>query len=182
MVGKNLEHKTDAGAIALNLLSCEDVKVAVDSMKKDVEYFDPTAVSEIFLVEKMLEKPIAELLVNVRTDPQFGMAMTLAAGGILTELLADAVTILLPTNRNDLENALKSLKISKLFDGFRGGEMIDTEQLVTALLNLVVGVMNPAIGIKEIEINPLFVYKEKVCAVDVLMRIATGTSGAVNNK
>jgi succinyl-CoA synthetase beta subunit len=151
-------------------------------MKKDVEHFDPAAVSEKFLVEKMLERPIAELLVNIRTDPQFGMAMTLAAGGILTELLNDAVTILLPTNRNDLENALKSLKISKLFDGFRGGEMIDTEQLVTALLNLVVGVMNPAIGIKEIEINPLFVYKEKVCAVDVLMRIATGTSGAVNNK
>jgi hypothetical protein len=110
------------------------------------------------------------------------MAMTLAAGGILTELLADAVTILLPTNRNDLENALKSLKISKLFDGFRGGEMIDTEQLVTALLNLVEGVMNPAIGIKEIEINPLFVYKEKVCAVDVLMRIVTVTSGAVSSK
>jgi acyl-CoA synthetase (NDP forming) len=173
MVGKNLEHKTDAGAIALNLLSCEEVKAAVDRMKKDVEYFDPAAVSEKFLVEKMLERPIAELLVNVRTDLQFGMAMTLAAGGILTELLADAVTILLPTNRNDLENALKSLKISKLFDGFRGGEMIDTEQLVTALLNLVMGVMNPAIGIKEIEINPLFVYKEKVCAVDVLMRIAT---------
>ena len=60
--------------------------------------------------------------------------------------------------------------------------MIDTEQLVTALLNLVVGVMNPAIGSKEIVINPLFVYKEEVCAVDVLMRIATGTSGAVNNK
>ena len=151
-------------------------------MKKDVEHFDPAAVSEKFLVEKMLERPIAELLVNVRTDPQFGMAMTLAAGGILTELLADAVTILLPTNRNDLENALKSLKISKLFDGFRGGEMIDTEQLVTALLNLVEGVMNPAIGIKEIEINPLFVYKEKVCAVDVLMRIATVTSGAVSSK
>jgi len=182
MVGKNLAHKTDAGAIALNLLSWEEVKIAVDRMKKDVEHFDSAAVSEKFLVEKMLERPIAELLVNVRTDPQFGMAMTLAAGGILTELLADAVTILLPTNRNDLENALKSLKISKLFDGFRGGEMIDTEQLVTALLNLVEGVMNPAIGIKEIEINPLFVYKEKVCAVDVLMRIATVTSGAVNNK
>ena len=172
MVGKNLEHKTDAGAIALNLLSCEEVKVAVDSMKKDVEYFDPTAVSEIFLVEKMLEKPIAELLVNVRTDPQFGMAMTLAAGGILTELLADAVTILLPTNRNDLENALKSLKISKLFCGFRGGEMIETEQLVSVLFDLVEGVRNETIGIKEIEINPLFVYKHKVCAVDVLMRVA----------
>ena len=59
--------------------------------------------------------------------------------------------------------------------------MIDTEQLVTALLNLVVGVMNPAIGIKEIEINPLFVFKEKVCAVDVLMRVAYGTSSSDDN-
>ena len=182
MVGKNLAHKTDAGAIALNLLSCEEVKIAVDRMKKDVEHFDPAAVSEKFLVEKMLERPLAELLVNVRTDSQFGMVMTLAAGGILTELLNDAVTILLPTNRNDLENGLKSLKISKLFCGFRGSEMIDTKQLVTALLDLVVEVMNPAIGIKEIEINPLFVYKEKVCSVDVLMRIATETPGVVNNK
>ena len=144
-------------------------------MKKDVEHFDPAAVSEKFLVEKMLERPLAELLVSVRTDSQFGMVMTLAAGGILTELLNDGVTILLPTHRNELENGLKSLKISKLFYGFRGGEMIDTEKLVTALLDLVVEVMNPAIGIKEIEINPLFVYKEKVCAADVLMRIATVT-------
>ena len=166
----------------MNILSCEEVEKAVDRMKKDVENFDPTAVSEKFLVEKMLEKPTAELLVNVRTDSQFGMAMTLAAGGVLTELLTDAVTILLPTNHNELENALKSLKISKLFDGFRGGEMIDTEKLVTALIDLAEGVQNPTFGIKEIEINPLFIYKGKVCAVDVLMRVVNVTSGAVSSK
>ena len=169
MVSKNLTHKTDVGAIALNLSSCEEVKIGVDRIKKDVEHFAPTAVSDQFLIEKMLEKPIAELLVNVRTDSQFGMVMTIAAGGILTELLADAVTILLPTNRNDLGNAIMSLKISKLFDGFRGREKIDMEQLVTSLLDLVEGVRNAAIRIKEIEINPLFVYKRKVCAVDVLI-------------
>ncbi|HIO61498.1 MAG TPA: hypothetical protein EYN39_06820 [Deltaproteobacteria bacterium] len=167
--------------MALNLSSCEDVKIAVERIKKDVYRYDSTAVSEKFLVEKMLEPPIAELLVNVRTDSQFGMVMTLAAGGIQTELLDDAVTILLPTYRNDLENALKSLKISKLFDGFRGGEKIDMEQLVIALLNLVEGVRNAANRIKEIEINPLFVFKEKVCAVDVLMRVAYGTSSSDDN-
>jgi len=99
--------------------------------------------------------------------------MTMAAGGILTELLNDAITILLPTNRNDLEYALNSLKISKLFDGFRGREKIDMEQLLTSLLDLVDGVLNEAIHIKEIEINPLFVFKENVCAVDVLMSVAS---------
>ena len=182
MIGKNLVHKTDAGAISLNILSCEEVEKSVDRMKNDVENFDPTAVSDKFLVEKMLEKPTAELLVNVRTDSQFGMAMTLAAGGVLTELLTDAVTILLPTNHNELENALKSLKISKLFDGFRGGEMIDTEKLVMALIDLADGVQNPTFGIKEIEINPLFIYKGKVCAVDVLMRVVNGKSDFFNNK
>ena len=173
MIGNNLEHKTDAGAIALNLSSCEEVEIAVDRMKKDVYLYDSKAVSEKFLVEKMLERPIAELLVNVRTDSQFGMVMTMAAGGILTELLNDAITILLPTNRNDLEYALNSLKISKLFDGFRGREKIDMEQLLTSLLDLVDGVLNEAIHIKEIEINPLFVFKENVCAVDVLMSVAS---------
>ena len=177
MVGKNLEHKTDAGAIALNLLSCEEVKVAVENMRKDVEHFDPAAVSEKFLVEKMLEKPLAELLINIRTDPQFGMAMTLAAGGIMTALLSDAVTIILPTNHNELESALMSLKISKLFDVFRGSEIIDRELLVMTLLTLVEGVLNSAIGITEIEINPLFVYKDTVYAVDVLMNVSTGNSG-----
>ena len=60
--------------------------------------------------------------------------------------------------------------------------MIYTEKLVTALLDLVVEVMNPAIGIKEIEINPLFIYKGKVCAVDVLMRVVNGKSYFFNNK
>jgi acyl-CoA synthetase (NDP forming) len=175
MVGKNLTHKTDVGAIALNLSSCEEVEIAVARMKRDVEHFDPAAVSEKFLVERMLERPIAELLVNVRTDSQFGMAMTLAAGGIFTELLDDAVTVLLPTNHDDLENAIKRLKISKLFDGFRGGEMIDMGHLITVLLDLVEGVRNETIGIVEVEINPLFVFKEKVCAVDVLMRVEAST-------
>jgi acyl-CoA synthetase (NDP forming) len=58
MVGKNLEHKTDAGAIALNLLSCEEVKVAVDSMKKDVEYFDPTGSRRYFLLKRCLRSPL----------------------------------------------------------------------------------------------------------------------------
>ena len=126
-----------------------------------------------------------EILLNRPKVNAIDLATSRKLGDAFVLLRDDPVSythLTLPTNSNDLENSLKSLKISKLFDGFRGGEMIDTEQLVTALLNLVVGVMNSAIGIKEIEINPLFVYKEKVCAVDVLMRIATGTSGAVNNK
>ena len=46
--------------------------------------------------------------------------MTLASGGVLTELVADAVTILLPASRADLEEALGRLRMSRLLDGFRG--------------------------------------------------------------
>ena len=85
-----------------------------------VRRFDAGASADRFLVERMVEPPLAELLVGVRTDPRFGLAMTLASGGVLTELVADAVTILLPASRVDLEEALGRLRMSRLLDGFRG--------------------------------------------------------------
>ena len=53
------------------------------------------------------------------------LAMTLAAGGVLVELLADATTILLPATRADLARALSRLKISRLLDGYRGKPAAD---------------------------------------------------------
>ena len=43
--------------------------------------------------------------------------MTLASGGVLTELVADVVTLLLSADRIDLGEALGRLRISRLLDG-----------------------------------------------------------------
>ena len=171
MVSAKLPHKTEAGAVRLGLASSAAVADAATRMTDDVTAYRADAVTDLFLVERMVAPPVAELMVSIRRDPQFGFAMTLAAGGILVELLADATTVLLPASRHDLARALSRLKIARLFDGFRGRPAADREKLLDLLEGLAAFATSTTNAVIEIEINPLFVGTQDSCAVDVLMQV-----------
>ena len=172
MVSARLPHKTEAGAVRLGLTSTSAVHEAITKMKQDVEAYDASAVTDQFLIERMVASPIAELMVSIRRDPQFGFAMTLASGGILVELLADATTLLLPASPHDVSRALSRLRIDRLLDGYRGKPAADRAALTDTLQRLAGFAMSEANGIVEIEINPLFVLADGACAVDVLMQVS----------
>ncbi|MGB7206777.1 MAG: acetate--CoA ligase family protein, partial [Anderseniella sp.] len=110
MVHEKLLHKTEAGAVALNISSGKEVTDAVTRMKKAVASRQPDASSDRWLIEKMQAQPLAELIVSVREDAQFGLAMTLGSGGVLVELVADSTTVLLPCTRDDLVEAVVGLR------------------------------------------------------------------------
>jgi acyl-CoA synthetase (NDP forming) len=171
MLSERLPHKTEAGAVALGLSSEADVRAALERMREHVRRHDAAALTERFLVEKMIDAPVAELLVNLRADPQFGFAMTLASGGVLTELVADAVTILLPAGKIEFEQALARLKLAQLLCGFRGRPTVDRAVIIEALSLLADHVCLHADDLMEVEINPLFVLPDRVCAIDVFMRV-----------
>lgn len=171
MLSVHLPHKTEAGAVALGLSSRTEVKNAVVEIREAVGRHDAKALCDDFLVEKMLDTPLAELLVNVRADPQFGFAMTLASGGILTELIADAVTVLLPATERVFGEALERLRIARLLAGFRGQARVDRAPIIETLSRLAAHVQQHPEEIAEIEINPLFVFRDRVCAVDAMVRV-----------
>ena len=171
LANEHLPHKTEAGAVALGISSPAEVEAAVARIRAGVRRFDADASVDRFLVERMVGPPLAELLVGVRTDPRFGLAMTIASGGVLTELVADAVTILLPASRADLEEALGRLRISRLLDGFRGAAPANRAVIVDALSRLASRLCREANDVVEVEVNPLFVLTDRVCAVDALMRV-----------
>lgn len=171
MVSAKLPHKTEAGAVKLGLASAAAVEVTVQKMKADVMAYKAEAATDIFLVERMVALPVAELMVSIRRDPQFGLAMTLAAGGILVEILGDATTLLLPAPRADISRALDRLKISRLLDGYRGKPAANRAKLIDMLERLAAFAAAPANAVTEIEINPLFVGTQDSCAVDVLMLV-----------
>jgi acyl-CoA synthetase (NDP forming) len=173
MLSEHLPHKTEAGALALGLTSRAEVRAAVARIREAVGHHDSDALSEHFLVEKMIDTPLAELLVNVRADPPFGFAMTLASGGILAELVGDAVTVLLPATGADLGTALARLRIARLLEGYRSGPRIDPTPIIETLSRLTDYVLEHPREIVEIEINPLFVLPDRVCAVDALVRVRT---------
>ncbi len=171
MVHASLAHKSDVGALALNLKSTKEVEEAVASISASVKKLQPKAANDLFLVEAMVAKPVAELLASVRQDPEFGWALTLASGGILTELLNDAVTLLLPATESDFERAISKLKISKLLNGYRGQAKADVRALLSTIVKLQTLALSQEKALQEIEINPLFILEEGCYAVDALVQI-----------
>ncbi|UWQ62599.1 acetate--CoA ligase family protein [Leisingera caerulea] len=157
--GEGVAHKTEAGAVVLNLNSGQEVSDAAFNM--------PAA---RFLVEEMVTGAVAELLIGVVKDPAHGFVMTLAAGGTLTELLEDSASFLLPASDAEIEAALQSLRIAKLLDGYRGKPAADREAILRAIRAVETYVMENALGLEEIEINPLLCTPTDAVAADALMR------------
>ena len=168
MTHKDLLHKSDAGAVQIGLTSEQAVAAAVKKMSLDVSKILPDIKEHQFLIERNLAEPITELIVSVRRDPQFGLALTLGSGGFLVELLDDVVSLLLPVDRIDICDALKKLKTYPLLNGYRGGAAIDIEMLGESLLAIAKFVEQNQQSIVELEINPLFVYERDTCVVDAL--------------
>lgn len=157
--GEGVAHKTEAGAVALNLNSGQEVSDAAFNMP-----------AERFLVEEMVTGAVAELLIGVVKDPAHGFVMTLAAGGTLTELMEDSASFLLPASDPEIEEALTSLRVSKLLDGYRGAPAADHEAILRAIRAVEAYVMENALGLEEIEINPLLCTPSDAVAADALMR------------
>lgn len=157
----DLAHKTEANAVRLGLTDGAAVREAVTSMR---------GLADRFLVERMETGAVAELLVGVRRDEQFGPALTLGTGGVLVELVRDTATLLLPASRTEVEEALRSLRVWPVLAGYRGRAAGD----VAATVETVLAVARHAYGsaVAELDINPLLVLPEGrgVVAVDALIR------------
>ncbi|MFT4742636.1 MAG: acyl-CoA synthetase (NDP forming) [Yoonia sp.] len=175
MMSPLLAHKTEAGAVALNLNDDAAVSKAAVQMRTDVTAHNPAAVSDRFLIEAMSPPPLAELIVTLRSDPQFGAALVLGSGGVLVELVGDAVTLLLPSTAEDIEQALQSLRVARLLGGFRGRPKAELSKIAAEIHTLCRTYLQERATITEIEINPLFVYSDHVCAVDALLHRAVAT-------
>ena len=169
MMSPKLIHKTEAGAVKLSINNIAELQKASREIRLSVLKHDPGAITDEYLVESMARPPIAELLVNLRRDDQFGWVLTLGSGGAMVELLEDSKTILLPADTVSIKTALCSLKSYKLLTGFRGGLHADVTNIVTKIDLLTKAVQDPNNKVQEVEINPLFVYQRKVLAVDVFL-------------
>ena len=172
MMGPKLAHKSEAGAVALGLANAADLTTALQKMRADVTAHDPLALTDRFLVESMAPRPLAELLVNLRRDAQFGLVLTLGAGGVLVELLEDAVTLLLPASAAQIEAALNGLKIARILRGYRGAKGADMAALAGFIAHLCQIFESQSATLAEVEINPLFVTATGPWVVDVLIQKA----------
>jgi len=125
-----------------------------------------------YLVEEYIDAPVAELLIGVTRDPAHGFLLTLGAGGVLTELWADTVSLLLPVTPGQIETALTRLRIAPLLAGYRGKPGADMPSIIAAVLGVQAYVIAHQDAISEVEINPLICTTTSAIAVDALIRKA----------
>jgi acyl-CoA synthetase (NDP forming) len=157
----NLAHKSDSGGVALGLQNADAIRAAGRTMPGDT-----------FLLEEMVTGGVAELLVGITKDPAHGFVLTLAAGGILTEVLQDTVSLLVPASRTDIKQALTHLRMSKILSGYRGAPPAATGPTLDAIEAIQAYVVANAATVEEVEVNPLICTQTRAVAVDALIRKA----------
>ncbi len=161
-VSDTLAHKTEAGGVRLHLRDEAAVAEAVRAMGN---------LSDTFLIEKMEAGAVAEIIVGVQRDAQFGLSLTVGAGGIWVELLKDSATLLFPVLRHEVVEALGALRIRALLDGFRGQPAGDVDALVDAIMAIAAFAQEHADRLLELDVNPVLVMPKGrgVRAVDALI-------------
>ena len=172
LVNNQLPHKTEAGVVRLNLANEDQVCQAAREVLDLGSQALGQQVGDQLLVEQMLDTVLAELLVGVQNDPQFGLVMTLAGGGTLVELMADSTTILLPTDRSSLRDALASLKVMRLLEGYRNRPHADVDQLLDILVAISEMAHHLAHELIAMDINPLLVTQSGCFAADTLIQLS----------
>ena len=158
-----IAHKTESGGVLLDLGDADAVAAAAARL---------CALAPRLLVERMHKGAVAELIVGITSDTQFGSALVIGAGGVLTELLADSVTLLLPATRAEIETALASLKVWRLVTGFRG-KSGDSNAVIGAIESIAAFAIENEGLVEELDVNPLLVFPDGAVAVDALIRMRT---------
>lgn len=164
-----LAHKTEAGAVKLDLGSEAAVAAAAAEIAANLARYKPGAKAERFLVERQVAGAVVELIVGVKRDPQFGPVLVVGAGGILVEMIEDAATLLLPTTRDEVAAALGGLRIAKLLRGYRGKPAGDMAAAIDAVMAVAAYAEANRDKLVELDVNPLMVLSKGAVAVDALV-------------
>ncbi len=152
-------HKSDVGGVKLNIRGAEEAKAAYEEIMKNVTEKKPEAKINGILMVPMLKSGV-EMIIGVNNDPQFGPMIMVGMGGVFVEVFKDVALYPAPLSEAEALEMLRSLKSFRLLNGYRGSAKCD----IKALCETIVAIGNYASAhkdtLKELDINPLFVYSE----------------------
>jgi acyl-CoA synthetase (NDP forming) len=164
IISPDVVHKTDSGGVKLGLKSVSEVKKAYNEILASVKKQFPSAVIHGVSVQKMA-RPGTEVIIGTSKDPQFGPVIMFGLGGIFVEMLKDVSFRIIPVARRDAQEMIQEIKGYPLLQGYRGKEPASIPVLVDMILKIS-NLINKNPQIKELELNPIFAYKDRAVAVD----------------
>jgi len=164
IISPDVIHKSDAGGVELGLTAASQVGEAYVKIMTAIKKHYPKAKIHGISVQKMA-RPGVEVIIGMTKDAQFGPVLMFGLGGILVEVLKDVAFRIVPLNKRDANEMIKEIKGYPLLQGYRGQEPADIAFLEDLLLKVSDFIdKNPEI--KELDLNPIFAYKNRATAVD----------------
>jgi acyl-CoA synthetase (NDP forming) len=164
IASSDVVHKSDAGGVKLGLETAEQVGKAYDEIMAAIKKAYPQAKIQGVSVQKMA-RPGVEVIVGMSKDAQFGPVLMFGLGGILVEILKDVSFRIVPLVKRDAAEMIRDIKGYPLLEGYRGQEPVDVANLENMILK-VSDFVEKHPEIKELDLNPIFAYKDGAVAVD----------------
>lgn len=155
----DIEHKTEAGAVKLDLRDEAALRAACGAM---------TAARNGFLVQQMVKGGV-ELVVGIKRDPQCGPVLLVGLGGVLVEVLRDTALALAPVGKAEARRMLEGLKGFRLLQGYRGAPAVDLDAVCDAIARISEFAADHADAVEEIDVNPLLARPDGAVALDALI-------------
>lgn len=166
----DIAHKTEVGGVRLGVATAAEAEAAAAAMLESVRSHAPDARITGILVQRMVRGDALECLMGVVEDPQVGLVLSIAPGGILAELMGPAASRPVPVVARDVEELLDAGVLGRLLAGYRGVPALDRAALVEVAVRF--SKLAAALpGLAAAEMNPLLVLPEGegVTAVDCLL-------------
>ena len=164
IASKDITHKSDAGGVKVNLKDKAEVERAYDEIMASAKKKFPNAVIEGVTVQNMA-RPGIEVIMGMVKDPSFGPVIMFGLGGVFVEVLKDVAFRIVPIETSDAVDMINEIKGKRLLEGYRGQEPADLAYLQHMLLKLS-DFVNTTPEIEEIDMNPVFAYKDGAVVVD----------------
>jgi acetyl coenzyme A synthetase (ADP forming)-like protein len=153
LASSSIVHKTDVGGVRLDLKSEIEVVEAFNGIKSRVAAMGREQEMEGVVIQRMVTGGV-EAIVGVTQDPSFGPLIMFGLGGIYAELLKDVAVRLHPLTDTDARELVRSVRMGKIFEGFRGSPPADIHALEDLLLRLS-AMIEDTQEIAELDFNPV---------------------------
>jgi len=169
-VSPDILHKTDAGAVILNITTSAGLSASITTMKNMIASRSPGAAIRSFLIEKMMPQGM-EILIGGLRDRQFGPSVSFGLGGVWVEALKDVVFGILPMTRDEMLDMIAETRAGMFLRGFRGSPPLDQEAAL-GVLNAIAKLLTDYPEIQEIDMNPVRIYARSAAVLDVRIVLA----------
>jgi len=164
IVSPDIIHKSDVGGVIINVKNAKDLQDAYKQIMDSVRKHKPKARIIGLLIQEMAPQS-TEVIVGATKDPQFGPTLMFGLGGIFVEILKDVTFRIAPITEDEAREMITELKAYPLLKGYRNLPLADIKAIVKILMNTS-KLMTEHQEIKEIDLNPIMVYKKGAKTVD----------------